>query len=126
MFQENRGECAFCKYIAVIPFVCRVFSVSKVYPLHGLTVSVQDIPYCDGFALPISVGGFLLLLVASQILAVVGITLVILGNSWWRKNHVQAIFFGVLLLVIPLVLKLLGFEFAGWISVYPLYGWTMV
>lgn len=125
-FRKIGVSVLFASILAVIPFVCRVFSVSKVYPLHGLTASVQDIPYCDGFALPVSVGGFLVLLVASQILAVMGITLVVLGISWWRKNHVQAIFFGVLLLVIPLVLKLLGFEFARWISVYPLYGWTAV
>ena len=125
-FRKIGVSVLFASLLAVIPFVCRAFFVSQVYPLHGLTGAVQDIPYCEGFALPVPVLGFLALLAASQILAVVGITLVVLGISWWRKNYVQAVFFGVLLLVIPLVLKLLGLEFAGWISVYPLYGWTAV
>ena len=41
-----------------------------------------------------------------------------------EKNYIQTMFFAILILVVPIVLKLLGFEFAGWGSVYPLYSWT--
>lgn len=66
---------------------------------------------------------FAVLLIFSQIFAVMMVSLVMVGISDWRKKDLQALFFGLLILVIPLVLKWMGFDFAGWISVYPIYAW---
>ncbi|MBQ2745121.1 MAG: hypothetical protein IJF37_05875 [Lachnospiraceae bacterium] len=110
--------------LSIIPFVCRIISISSVYPIHGLDFSVHDIPYCQVFPLPISVSAFILLLMLSQAVSVMAVTLAVLGISYWRKNNVQTIFFAILILAIPLVLELLGFSFAGWFSIYPFYSWT--
>lgn len=110
--------------VSLIPFICRIISISSVYPLHGWSFSVNDIPYCGNFPLHITVIGFTLLLAVSQAISLIAVTLVILLISYWRKNYAQTIFFAALILTIPIVLKLLGFSFAGGFSVYPLYSWS--
>ena len=71
-----------------------------------------------------SVWLFILLLFFAQMASLIAVVIVVLLISYWRKNYIQTVFFAILVLVVPLVLKLLGFEFAGWFSVYPLYSWT--
>lgn len=110
--------------VSLIPFVCRIIRVSSVYPLRGLGDLVNNIPYFEDFPLYISMWFFLLLMALSQAVCLMAVTTVVLGLSYWRKNHVQTIFFAVLLLVVPMVLRLLGFDFAEWFSIYPFYSWT--
>lgn len=110
--------------VSLVPFVCKIIRVSSVYPLRGLGNLVNNIPYCENFPIYISVWFFLLLMVLSQAVCLMAVTAIVLGLSCWRKNHVQTIFFAVLLLAIPLVLRLLGFDFAEWFSIYPFYSWT--
>lgn len=109
---------------SLIPFLCRIVNVSSSYPMHGMTGLVNDIPYCQEFPVYVSIGLFLGLLALTQILSGILVTLGTLGVSYWRKNYVQAIFFAVLLFVVPLVLRLLGFSFAEWFSIYPFYSWS--
>lgn len=109
--------------LTILPFLCRYISISAIYPLHGLGFSVRSIPYCHAFAWNIPVGIFLVLLLLAQLAATWLITGVILACSKWRKNHIQTIFFCVLILVIPLVFQVLGFTFTAGYSVYPLYSW---
>lgn len=109
--------------LAPVAFFSRVISLSGVFPLHGLTDSIRSIPYWQDFKLDLPVCGFALLFCLSQAAAIILITLAVLLLSWWRKDAVQVYFFAALLFVVPLVLKILGFSFAGWFSVYPLYSW---
>lgn len=110
--------------ISVIPMICRFVSISSVYPLHELTAAITDMPCYQEFPLAISVWLFILLLLLAQAASIIVVVMVVLLISYWRKNYIQTVFFAILMLVVPLVLKLLGFEFAGWGSVYPLYSWN--
>lgn len=110
--------------LSMIPLICRIIRIHAVYPLRGLNGFVRDIPYCRYFALPVSVGVFILLLLISQALSLTAVTIVVLWLSYWRKDNTQTIFSALLILAVPLILNLLGFVFAGRFSVYPLYSWT--
>ena len=107
-----------------IPILCRALSISAAFPLHGLGSSIRDIPCYQDFAFPVPVIAFLAMFVFSQVLSLAAVTLAVLGLSYWRKSHIQALFFGLLIFAVPLVLTLLGFSFAQWFSVYPIYGWS--
>lgn len=110
--------------LTIVPVACRYISILSVYPLNGLSFSIRSIPRYYDFVFDLPVWGFILIFVLGQLLSVMLITLVVLLVSDWRKDHVQTIFFSMLLLAIPLILKLLGFSFSGWFSVYPIYSWT--
>lgn len=110
--------------MSVLPMICRFVNISSVYPLHELTAAITDIPCYQEFPLAIPVWFFVLLLFLTQMASMIAVVIVVLLISYWRKNYIQTMFFAILILVVPIVLKLLGFEFAGWGSVYPLYSWT--
>lgn len=110
--------------LAVVPILCRLYSISSVYSLHSFGTAVQDIPHFSGFAVPMPIGCFVLLFVFAQVGSTVLAAWITMAISVWRKNQVQTVFFSMLLLAVPLMLKMLGFEFAKWFSLYPLYGWT--
>ena len=110
--------------LTVIPILCRLYRISTVYPLHILNAAIQDIPHFSGFSVSMPIICFILLFVFSQILSAVVVTLLTMVISVWRKNQAQTIFFALLILAVPVLLKLLGFEIAKWFSLYPLYGWT--
>lgn len=117
--------CMACAAVmAVLPWIFRSICISWTFPMHSLTSSIRNIPAFVNFILDIPTLSFIFVAILSQILAVMVGTLVILAVSQWRKNDIQALFFGLLILVIPFVMKLMGFDFAGWFSTYPLYSWT--
>lgn len=104
--------------MSVLPMICRFVNISSVYPLHELTAAITDIPCYQEFPLAIPVWFFVLLLLLTQMASMIAVVIVVLLISYWRKNYIQTMFFAILILVVPIVLKLLGFEFAGWGSVY--------
>lgn len=110
--------------LTVIPILCRLYRISTVYPMHSLGAMIRNIPYFSGFAVSMPILCFILFFAFSQILSAVLVTLLTMALSVWRKNQVQTIFFALLVLTVPMLLKLLGFEIAKWFSLYPLYGWT--
>jgi hypothetical protein len=110
--------------LALVPIVCRALHVSSAYPMHEPGVRIQNIACYSGFAVSMPIGAFVALFALSQIAAAVLVALVVLALSAWRKNQAQAVFFALLVLCVPLILKLLGLEAAGWCSLYPLYAWT--
>ena len=69
---------------------------------------------------------FVVLAVILQMLLIMGVAFATTVISGWRKNDMQSLFFCILILVIPLVLKLMGFDLVGWISIYPLYSLEML
>lgn len=103
------------------PLVCRFISVSAAFPIHGLLFAARNIPFYQGWASFIPAIGLILLKLILQVMSGVILTTVILLFSGWRKNHTQAIFFGFLILCVPIILTVLGFNFAQWFSLYPLY-----
>ena len=110
--------------LTLVPILCRMYRISAVYPMHSLGKAIQNIPHFSGFAVSMPVACFVLLFVIVQILSMVLAALITMAISTWRKNHAQTVFFALLILAVPMLLKLLGFEIAKWFSLYPLYGWT--
>lgn len=110
--------------LTVIPILCRIYCISSVYPMHSLSAAIQDISHFNGFAVPMPILCFILLFAFSQILSAVLVALITMAISVWRKHQAQTVFFALLVLAVPMLLKLLGFEIAKWFSLYPLYGWT--
>lgn len=110
--------------LTLVPILCRIYRISSVYPMHSLAAAIQNIPHFSGFSVSMPVICFVLLFVLVQILSMVLAALITMAISLWRKNHAQTVFFALLVLAIPMLLKLLGFEIAKWFSLYPLYGWT--
>ena len=104
-----------------LPLICRFISVSAAFPIHGLLFSARSIPFYQDWAFYIPAIGLILLKLILQMISGFILTTVMIVFSGWRKNHVQAIFFGFLLLCVPIILILLGFGFAQWFSLYPLY-----
>ncbi|MCM1179724.1 MAG: hypothetical protein NC347_05685 [Clostridium sp.] len=117
-----------CSMAAAVPAIAcsvsRICHIASVYPMQGAGADIRSISYFARLPFPMTIGCFVLLFVLSQLVAAMLITLAVIGISLWRKNQVQTVFFALLLLAVPLVLKLLGFEVAKWFSLYPLYGWT--
>lgn len=109
--------------LTVIPILCRLYCISTVYPMHSLSAAIQDIPHFSEFAVSMPILCFILLFAFSQILSMVLVALITMAISVWRKNQAQTIFFALLILAVPMLLKLLGFEIAKWFSLYPLYSW---
>ncbi|MCM1288581.1 MAG: hypothetical protein NC240_09760 [Clostridium sp.] len=116
-----------CCMVAAVPAIAccvsRLCHIASVYPMHEAGADIRSILYFARLPLPMTIGCFVLLFVLSQLVAAAVITLATIGISIWRKNQVQTVFFALLFLAVPLVLKQLGFEAAKWFSLYPLYGW---
>lgn len=110
--------------MVLVFFAGRMAGIARVFPMGGLWYSVRNIPRWGQFAFPLPVIVFLLLVVISQALVLVLAALVVFGLSWWRRNPVQACLFAAAFLVVPLVLALLGFSWAGRFSLYPFFSWT--
>lgn len=110
--------------LTLVPIVCRGVHIASVYPMRSLSAPVQSIPYFSGAAVPLSICDFLIIFVLSQLAASAAVTAVTLALAVWRKNQAQTVFFALLILTVPLILALLGFDAAKWFSAYPIYAWT--
>lgn len=107
--------------LTLVPFVCRIFRIASVYPMHSLSAGIRNILRYTELAVPFPIIIFVFLFVLSQIISAILVALITAMLSLWRKNQVQTVFFALLLLAVPLILNLLGFGAAKWFSLYPLY-----
>lgn len=110
---------------SALPLVCRFISVSAAFPIHGLLSAARSIPLCQSLAPYIPAIGLILFKLILQMISGMLLTIAMLVLSGWRKSHAQAVFFGILILCVPLLLSALGFRFAQWFSLYPLYSCTL-
>ncbi len=110
---------------SALPLICRFIRVSAVFPVHGLFFAARNIPFYQGWPVFVPAIGLILLKLVLQIMSGCILTIFVLVFSGWRKNHVQAIFFGSLFLCVPVILTVLGFGFAQWFSLYPLYSYIL-
>ena len=110
--------------LSIIPVICRFINISKEYPMHGAGAAITDIPYFEQLSPALSIRAFIILLILAQVGALIVVAVGTLVISYWRKNHIQSVFFSILVFVVPLILKISGIGFAGWFSVFPLYSWT--
>lgn len=109
-----------------LPFACRFISVSKAFPINGFFLEARNIPIYHNLTLGVSVIGLVLLKLFLQIITGLLISIIIFNVSWWRKNSTQTIFFGILMLCVPLILVLLGFDFMKYFSLYPIYSYSFI
>lgn len=110
--------------LCILPFVCRFISVSSTFPIDGFLLSAKDISIYHNLPSGILVIGLILLKIFIQVFSGIIMAMFILTISAWKKNNVQTIFLGLLILCVPLVLVLLGFEYMRLFSLYPLYSYT--
>ena len=110
--------------LALVPIICRAVCIDSVYPIQSFEAGIQNISCFSDFAVNVPIGIFVLFFSFSQAAAVILTVFVTLVLSIWRKNQVQTIFFALVILGVPMILKLLGFEAAKWFSLYPVYGWS--
>ena len=110
--------------LCILPFVCRFISVSSTFPINGFLLSAKDISIYHNLSSGILVIGLILLKIFIQVFSGIILAMLILTISAWKKNNVQTIFLGLLILFVPLVLVLLGFEYMRLFSLYPLYSYT--
>lgn len=110
--------------LCILPFVCRFISVSSTFPINGFLLSAKDISIYHNLPSGILVIGLILLKIFIQVFSGIIMAMLILTISAWKKNNVQTIFLGLLILCVPLVLVLLGFEYMRLFSLYPLYSYT--
>lgn len=107
--------------MAVLPWIFRSIGIKKEFPMSELLTSVTNIPAYADFPIHMPIICFICGMIVVQVFTLMCVGFAMLAISAWRKNNIQALFFGMLLLIMPLVLKWMGFNFAGWFSVYPIY-----
>lgn len=121
------GVCILAAAIfSAFPLVFRFIRVSTSFPIHGLFFAAKSIPFYQSWASSIPAIGLILLKLMLQMISGIILTMAMLMFSIWRKNHIQAIFFGILILCVPIILIVLGFNFAQWFSIYPLYSYVFM
>lgn len=110
--------------ISLVPWLCRLVSIYRSYPLRRLLCPLDQIPafYESGLKIPVGIWLFVMLLV--QMLTFAAVTQIIFFLSGKMKKYLQALFVGVLVLIVPLLLTAMGFDFMGWCSFLPLYQLT--
>lgn len=106
-----------------LTWIFRTIAISKVYPMHKQLCSVQNLPMYFEWSIVLPIWVFIVISVLSQIAAIAMISGVVLLLSYKRKNYLQASFLSLLILVVPMILVIMGFDFAKWFSVYPIYSW---
>ena len=94
--------------LLVILISFRFFKISSTYPMHGFDFGITDIPCYQTLSISVPIWLFIVIFVLSQMLLLILATCLVLLVSDWRKNQVQTVFFSLLVLVVPLILKLLG------------------
>ena len=94
--------------LSFIPISCRFFKISSAYPMHGFDFCIIDIPCYQTLSISVPIWLFIIILVLLQMLLLILATCSVLLTSYWRKNQIQTIFFALLILVVPIILKLLG------------------
>lgn len=106
---------------SLVPWVFRLIHINSVYPLHGLLTPLQSIPayHETGFTIPILL--WILLTMMCQAIVVISTTLVTLCLSDRLKHHLPALAISTVILLLPLLLYEMGFDFTYWVSFLPLY-----
>lgn len=107
--------------LSLVPWICRLIHINDTYPLRGLFTSLQSIPayHETGFTIPVILWILLVLLI--QTISMLTVTLVTLCLSDRLRQHIPAFAAGTVLLILPLLLNAMGFDFAYWFSFLPIY-----
>lgn len=124
LLRKTLLSAAMAMALALISPICRAISIARTYPMENLGAETGNITRFAHWPLSMPIALLLALFVLSQMAAAALAALATLAISLWRKQQAQTIFFALALLAVPILLKILGFEWAKWVSLYPIYGWT--
>lgn len=114
--------CTVCVTIAAaLPWLFRVISVSKIFPMGRAGGFASDLPMYYGLALHIPIWAFVALMIILQILTLMIITGVLLLISRKLKSGAGTLFAGLMIFAVPPTLAVMGLDLAKWFSLYPLY-----
>lgn len=119
--------CAICVAItAAVPWVFRIISFSKVFPLGMWAGSASDLPMYYNLAVNIPIWAFIALMIILQIITFMIVTGAVLLISQKIKRGTGTLFAGLALFVVPPTLAVMGIDFAKWFSLYPIYALSSV
>lgn len=107
--------------VCLILWVSRFIQITRSFPLPLPGAGLGNIAGGPGFGSELPLICWIMLMLAAQFLAVLAMVLVVLLLSWKLKSHIQTLFLGGLLLLVPQILNAMGLSFARWVSLYPLY-----
>ena len=108
---------------SIIPFTLRYISINKAFSMHGLLYGIQNILVYRNMPIWMNILTFILIKIITQIIILIITTMIVIGISRWRKNNAQAIFFSILILCVPIILMILGFNFMKYLSLYGAYSY---
>lgn len=91
------------------------------FSFHYGGSSVHGIYQYQGLPVNVPIWLFVLAAVFVQMLVCSLMALSVMLLSYWRKSFMQTVLIGAVVLVVPLVLYIQGFEFLKYLTVYPLY-----
>lgn len=111
--------CAAITYL--ITWICRYIQISKACPMGQVLASTMNLSVYREIGLDIPIFLWISLVLLSQLFSVLAVALTVLFLSDKTKNYLQALFTGVLILLIPPILTAMGLQFAGWFSLFPFY-----
>ncbi len=124
VLRRKLAVCAIAGAIfAAVPFIFRVISTVKAFPIHAPLTPARMIPLYRGLPAFVPVGVLGAAKLTLQMLCGALIALIVALLSFWRGSHIQTIFLAFLLLAAPCVLSALGLEAAQSFSLYPVYAW---
>lgn len=119
--------CAVCVTVtAVLPWIFRTTAVLRTYPLRIAEGSAGSLPMYYESAVVLPIWAFSALMILSQIIAVMIVAGAVMLISYKLKNNIQALFAGLAIFAVPLVLSVMGIDFAKWFSLYPIYSLSFI
>lgn len=95
--------------LLIIPWICKSIAIRKAFPMNELGNVIRAIPHYQDFSLQLPIWGFIVGTIFLQLLVIGTISLFILMISGWRKNHLQSLFFSLLIFILPLLLIMITF-----------------
>lgn len=119
--------CAICVAItAALPWVFRIISISKVFPLGMWAGSASDLPMYYNLAVNIPIWAFIALMIILQIITFMIVTGAVLLISQKIKRGTGTLFAGLAFFAVPPTLAVMGIDFAKCFSLYPIYALSSV
>ncbi len=117
--------CAVCvTMITALPWVFRITAISRTYPMRMFGGSAGSLPMYYGSVGGIPIWAFTALMIVLQIVVVAIVAAAVMLISFKLKNN--ALFAGLAVFAVPLVLSVMGLDFAKWFSLYPLYSLSFI
>ncbi|WP_040197115.1 ABC transporter permease [Candidatus Soleaferrea massiliensis] len=107
--------------VSLVLWICRVAQILRCCPMNQFTASTRSLPGYQEMGLNLPIVLWVVLMFAMQLLTIAVITLIVLFLSDRLKNHLQALFSSMLVLLVPVVLYSMGLDFAWWCSLLPVF-----